>query len=490
MKKTFLILLLFCFFSYGQVATGSNATIYVPTTTVTAASQGIVYDDLSFDNAPILLSILRSIDSGTFDGVIFESGRTVNFETVVSIDYTFQNMSENSISNGILTTDGSSLVTFFTDNDICQILTNVPGTGFQNFTFQNIKWEHGGTTITNCGNDNNRASLIIINHSDDGGTFNVYYDNNEFTATPGLYIDGASGFSQAIGGIRDVTFKDCYFHELGRMLFEFFGQRYSDMPNYVPANHAYINNLSIEGGIYEDGGTVDHLGISIVQTTYNVVIKDITIRNAPAMLEVGVTRCLLQNITAEGTGDFLWLGGIYDNYDFPIYIQGDYVIDNVNVNVSGGLDFFGGARDVLIQNSKIETNQSWWSRNTYGTFEVRNSTLKLGYNTQAMFRQELDISDWVFNNVEIEKKTNNNIFQNKSVVSMNCTNILLSGSETFSSAGYQSINDTSTFLDGNFVQEFGDTGTDCGIIGYAASPTPTPPTSNIIPKIIQLMYTF
>lgn len=463
--------------AWQSVATGSNATKYVPTTTVTAASQGIIYDNYGVDNAATLLQILRDIDSGTFDGVTFESGRVVNFETTVEMAYSFANTNLNSVANGLLTTDGSDRVTFYTDNNICQILTNVPGTGFQNFTFENIKFEHGGSTLTGCGNNNNDASLISLNHSDNGGSYNIYFDNCEFTA-PNVYMDGASGFSQAIGGIRDVTFKDCYFHDTGRMLFEFFGQKPSDLSGYNPATDARIQRLTISGGDYVRGGLIGELGISIVQTVYDVLIENIDVANSTAMLEVGVTYAYFDNIRASGTGDVFWIGGIYVDYNFPQFVQGDYVINNLQADVSGNFQMFGGVRDIVIQNSTIKTVNSWWTRNTYGIMEINNSDLILGNNTTNMIRQEEDKANWSITNTEITKSTNAGIWDDRSVVSMECTNIMLDGSESFTSSGYSSLTDVQVYNSGVAGTEYGDTAQDCGTIGYTAQGGSNPTCSD------------
>lgn len=465
-----------CAIKPANLATGSNAKRRIPTNVVTAASRGITYDDFGFDNGPIIEQMAIDMWNGVFDAVVFESGRTVNFET--SAEWFHSNVPSDSVGGGIWYTDGAAKVIFYSDNNICTLMTTTPGVGPINWTFDNIRFEHAfNGTLTGCGTNNSSASIISFHHSDNGGSRNVWFEDCEFTA-PNCYTDGFSAFSQAIDGIVDYTFKDCNFNNTGRMLFEVFGQRAGDLTTYFPPTDAYVKRFTLEGGSYTDGGLIGELGISIVQSFYDLKLDGIATANSAAQIEIGVTHAYIKDVVATGTGDAGWFAGIYDDFNTPLFIQSDYVFENYQVNVSDGIEFFGGVRDVTVNNSTIEIDDRWWNLNTYGTFTINNSDLKLGDDGSNLIELQLDKADFVFNNTEIEKLTNTNLFEDRSVVTMNCVNVLLTGSETFTSTGYAGLNDVQEFNDGTPGTEYGDTGGNCGVIGYVVPSESVSITSN------------
>lgn len=452
-----IVIFLWCAFSFSQ------ATKYVPSNIVTAASRGIVYDDLSFDNAPILKQILIDSDNEVFDGVSFEN-RVVNFDTMIRFDF-----GEQAITNGLILfcDDNTQMVTFYCDDAIGRMFSTALGHEFRNVTYEGIKFEY----VANAGFfGENTDSILSFDHY----TSNIYVDRCEFTA-PNAEIDGFSGYSQFPDGLTDFTIANSYFHDIGRFACETFGERPSDFSNYDPVTDAFLKRILWENNVTERTGTIDHLGLSIVQTVYDVKIRNSTFEDCRTALEIGATNVEITNVTVTGNDNGFWIGGVYDNFNTVIYGQNDYRITNLTMDITGRPHIIMGINNVVFDNCNMRwTGGSWW--NSFATnIDVINSTLDFNSSQGVAIEMSNDIGTWNWSNNILTNNSNDPIFESPSDINLSCNEIYLPSGQSFTGSDANTITDTSIFVNGVFNNEIGDTATDCGIIGYTQGIPPVDP---------------
>jgi hypothetical protein len=439
------ILLLFSLIGFSQ------GVEFIPSNTVTAASLGIVYNDSNVDNTATMIAIIENSQSSAYNGVIWESNQTVHLDGTITINTT--------VDAGLaFLPSGSGYTTFITASGEGRMLHNVLGNVFRNFTIKNQTWIDNSTSSVQ---PENSASIWSF----DFDVSNHYFENIEMTA-PNAEIDGISYFSNDTGRVRDLTFINMYMHDIGRFGIEIFGERPPSFSGYDPTTDAFVQNILINNSRFERTGTIDHLGLSIVQTVNNVQILNTTFVDCVTALEIGASNVVIRNVDITGNDNGFWFGGVYDNFSTVIQEQTNYDITNLTMNVSGRPHMIMGVDDVVFNNCNLKwTGGSWW--NQFATnIDLIDSTLEFGSNQGFAIEMLNNTGVWDWSNSILTNTSSDPIFESPSAINLTCVEIYLINGETFTGSDANTITDTSVYINDVFDSEIGDTGNDCTIIGY------------------------
>lgn len=327
--------------------------------TVRAEWFGLIPNDENFDNKQPFESMLNAKASGisSFTTVLFTG--EYNFSSVVNIP-SLNNLSFRSL-------DAVNRATFHSKN-LYTLFTSGYNGKVDNFSMYNIKTsselsDHLNETVGNS------ATLWAFG---EGGGVNHYFENCEFTA-PNAYTNGFKYYANDTDDYNGIVFKDCWFHDIGRFAIEIFGTRYGSIYNYQPEQHANIKHVVFDGGTCERTGTMGQLGISIVQSIYDVTIKNMTLRDNNSSLELGATNVKVHGNTFEGKDNTMSFGGIYDDSSNPLYYQTDYEIFNNTSNTSGGMSF------IAVENISFHDND--W---TFGSSLYFNNANNISFDSESI----------------------------------------------------------------------------------------------------------
>jgi hypothetical protein len=415
-----------------------------------------------------------NIDVVTFDGVY-------NFDTTVNLP---------NVNGLILRGSGTSRATFFTDN-LNNIISANTGT-LNNFTLENIKFE---STHTSTGQGNSNALFALADHTG----ANINFINCEFTA-PNAVTNGFKLYAIVGNLYTDITFRDNYFHNLGRMAIETVNHPIEDL------NGQRITRVIVENNIIEDTGLVIYgMGVSFSGRNDDCIIRYNTFNNNPtvAIELIGVENCDVYGNIVTGLGS-PW-------HVVRLNIPGGTVTrpnNNVDIydnffNSTSGAVFIGG-ENVRSVNNYYAANSNMFVQN-YRNLSFTNDTfLIFGFNASfnggtptafiQMFSAATDYANDIapnsglsFTNSRLELTNNVPFFQSQDGLIPTVTR-----SEVYhpTSAGQYSANstDVSIFVNGVFSSEVGDTGADYGVVGYTNTGNygasgsgvvtpPTPPTT-------------
>lgn len=397
--------------------------------------------------------------------------------------------------NGItLTTTGTGKATL--RSSITNVISRADGTphGANNVLHNNIKFE---TTAVQSGIEGSANSLVFYGYSSGA---NIDFTNCEFTA-PNAMTNAIKILANATGEYSGIDIDNVYIHDMGRMGIETVNHYFPLTTNRI--HDVTITNSTIDnvGLVTNSSGNVYGMAISFSGRNTDMLIENTSFNNAPntAVEMIGGLRNTVNNNTMSGVGD-------------PIHAvrlnasEGNgTTIPNEDVLLTNNVSTMTGAISLINVDGLVSRNNSWYgSRNMYfegvrnilfedDTISIFGENPNFNGGTATAFVQIFPVQGTSytenaqnglieFNNSVLRLRNNVSFFAYVSnstpTVNVNCVNVYHPNSSgSFNPNG--TVADASIYINEVFSSETGNTGNDCGSIGYVDGGTITPPVITI-----------
>jgi len=326
---------------------------------------GMKANDVEFDNAQAFQAAIADHKNGNL--TTLQLNGLYNFNTTVNLDET----------NGLLITNkGDKKAVLFSKTLYSIIVNRKPS---KNISFKNIKFESVVHTNPDDLKGHDNALLYIARETN---TFAWRIENCEFTA-PNAPINGIKIYVLDGNMVSDISIRNSYFHDLGRMGAE-------TVNHDKPLKTARISNVIFEGNRVERTGLViSGMGISLSGRNTDCLIQHNIFKDNPncAIEIAGNMNTDILNNTMHGSGSAVHIVDGPGMFNSDIYMQcntADVIEGNVYINAvqilnennswtSKTKNYIKGVDNFVTNNDHIKTSKT-------AVFQIFGSAVRPTHN--------------------------------------------------------------------------------------------------------------
>lgn len=448
----------------------------------TIESYGGVANSTGVNNDAAFEAAFRDNETGALTGLILQAGSYYNMNSTASFN-------PNGSCNNLTIKSSSTGVTakIFSNNQTNLLSFNYADVN--NWELRDIFFESTYADAASFNRNENEAAMVSmnfvegVNHRFIRCEWNApNYRNNAMK----YYIDvrQQGGTNRTL--VDGIYFEGNHFRQIGRFSIEILGipSGFRTSPYTIADNDFPIRNIHIDNNQFDYNQR--GYAISLVNGIEGVLIENNTITDTDCAFEISVKNLEIRYNDLSGTkGQNITFGGDYVGAvgtDISVNWAGhNYDIHDNSMKLKGGTDIMVGAYNVNFYNNEIESNGLFL---TEGSISFERNDITFTGNRGIVQQDANAYGDVEFYRNNITLNNNINFASQRAGMNliMECNNVYVINSNSFPMLVDSNI-DNSKYVGGVFNTEYGDTGQNCGVVGYLEGETPVDPIDPVDPGL-------